>query len=127
MIKLFSNDIKKGLKNLERFQTTEKQVKEEYLDPDYLSWRDDPAEQQQIRYMYVLIKKMGMTPQEALYEWDFHHMTKGEISDLINECLKELGEYNPDDDWSNRNKQSKGNWKNKVRENSSNDDDIPFF
>jgi len=114
------------LRDFKEFRTSEKEIKEDFLDPEYQNWRDEEATQGQIRYVYVLAKQMGLSGKEAEATWDFHHMTKGEIKDLIDELQESLG-IEPQD-----NHKKKQSWKDKVKDeysfdfSSIDDDDLPF-
>lgn len=75
----------KGLDAFSEYQTDEK------LDPTLRNWKIEPATQAQVRYVFVLTKMMGLSGDEANAEYDFHHLTKGEMDILLKRLEEENG------------------------------------
>jgi hypothetical protein len=73
-------------KDLREFETSQDEVRKD-LDPDIDAWRDEPCSQAQIRKVYAAAREyLGLKGDEIEDEFgNFHHFTKGEISDLIND------------------------------------------
>lgn len=63
-----------------------------------IPWRELPSTQAQIKKVFAVARDLGYTGKEAVETFDFLHMTRGEISDLINELEGKEPQVRDDDD-----------------------------
>ena len=116
-----------GLDSLKKFKESADNIRDSYLDPDYKNPEFEPATPAQIRYVYVLAKNQGMSGREAeMFLDDFHHMSKAEISDLIEDLGGGEGWTSKKQKWSRERRNL--NSQRQVEESIPipDDDDVPF-
>ena len=93
---MITRQMMQDMQKLSAFRKTEREVRDS-LDPQLYDWREDQATDAQVRYVMYLKKQTGELDdlkwsEREMIKDDLSSMSKGEISELINELKGELGQ-----------------------------------